>query len=547
MQTKQITYILTTVIIITTLVTSVLAIYCNTATSKITDIESILNTQSNQLDTYDQLFGYQANRIDELKAIITSQNDTLNEYNQTIGNAQQQYIQELSNLSLQLNNELFELTEQTTDLNERFPVQQYDYIIYRHKYTDTEGYTTVAKNGKTGEVEYKSTNTSSVFNYALEIGKRIYVQTGYYSLESDIICYNKQHALIEGEGTTINCNNHKIIINGYSYTYSQNNVICGFIIVNGTVRIENSCKTTITNMNFENCLVGIELANTYLWSECNKIDDVHFIDCTQGIVFRTPTGSSTGSYSSCTVSRCYFNLRDDSIAIDIEPEAQFHESKMQNVRIWIAGYAGQQNNQTGLQISGTIAQSIMDTVVFESFATGNLDDAEVYAVRIDSPYSAGILQPGVTFLGSWTEKIYNPQNTEVQGEGSCVAFKQENISIPVNPLDYPNEPTSINVAPATISAFKALIIVSGNFDQNETITVRFRLGFFDKAVAAGSEIVEKTFTSSSSLWLSDYDLLKLLPSKDVVESVLVDAKVDSPSTDVTVQISIFGTTVWSAM
>jgi hypothetical protein len=166
---------------------------------------------------------------------------------------------------------------------------------------------------------------------------------------------------------------------------------------------------------------------------------------------------------------------------------------------------------------------------------------------IDTDFQTPILQEGITFLGSWTNMIHNPQNSDVQGEGTGVAFKQENISIPVNPQTYVENPTVFKVAPSTISSFKAQVAVSGSFSQNENITVRFRLGFFDKDTGAGSGMVEKTFSASGSLWLSEDDLLVLYPYRDIVQSVLIDAKVDSSSSDATVHVSIFGTSVWSVI
>ncbi len=437
-----------------------------------------------------------------------------------------------------------EMAGQITDLDTRLSIQQYDYVIY--SFGDI-GSVYAVKNGQTGRVDFNSTDAALVFNYALERGRNVYVKAGYYALYSDVVCRDKKNAVLDGEGATLFCNGHKIIISGFSYESSQNSRISGFVIFNGTVRIENSCKVTVTGMKFVSCLVGLELANTFAWSECNKIDDVHFIECTQGIVFRANTSLATGSYGNTVISRCYFNLRDNSIAITIEPTAEFTDSQMLNVRIWIGGYSGQQYNQTGLQVGGSMYQSVMEGVVFESFARGNLSDAAIYAVKIDTSYQTPILQPGITFLGYWTKLIYNPGNSEIQGEGAGVVFKRENVNVSVDALDYVNGPAVVDVAPATITSFKVLVVVDGGFSQNENVTVRFRLGFFDKDVAAGSEVVEKTFNCSSSVWLSDYDLLRLLPSKDLVRAILVDAKVDSASTDVVVRVSVFGTSTWSAM
>ncbi|MCW4009841.1 MAG: hypothetical protein NWF05_04390 [Candidatus Bathyarchaeota archaeon] len=596
MKTRQYISVVILVIILFSALTASLAFSFNATSIKIAGLESSLDSQDSQLDLFNELLSNQDAQLDKLNQTLAAQNNTLNEYNQTISGLQQQQNQDLTNLTAQIadsNNQIIDsqnrllaeynqtlsslqqqrnqdlanltgqidayssdlsgqigeyssvLNSQIADLESRLPVQQYDYIIYSSPGND-DFY--VAQNGQTGEVDFNSTDAAQVINSALENGNSVFVKSGIYILGSDVICYNKKNLMLDGEGATLKCTHHKIIIRGSTYLASQNNRVSGFIVANGGVRIENSARTTITNMIFESCEVGVELVNTNTWSECTKIDDSHFITCTEGIAFRTPSPGATGSYGNAAISRCYFNLRDNSIAITVERGAEFTDGQMQNVRIWICGYSAQQYNQTGLKISGSLFQTVMEGVVFESFAYGNLSDSEVYAVYIDTNYQTPILQAGITFLGPWTNIIYNPTNSEVQGEGLGVAFKQENITIPVSASsNYLNEPTVIQVAPSTITNFKALLMVNGDFSQNETITVRFRLGFVDKDVAAGSGIVEKTFTSSSSLWLSDDDLLRLMPLKDMVRSILVDAKVDSDSADATVQVSVFGVTTWSAM
>jgi hypothetical protein len=92
--------------------------------------------------------------------------------------------------------------------------------------------------------------------------------------------------------------------------------------------------------------------------------------------------------------------------------------------------------------------------------------------------------------------------------------------------------------PLTITSFKPRIQVQGSFANGETVTVRFRLEFVDNVISGS---VEKSFSNSTTLWLSDDDILKLLPSQSVIWSILVDAKASSASTDAVVQISIYGT------
>jgi hypothetical protein len=78
----------------------------------------------------------------------------------------------------------------------------------------------------------------------------------------------------------------------------------------------------------------------------------------------------------------------------------------------------------------------------------------------------------------------------------------------------------------------------GSFSSNETVTVRVRIEFVDNII---SDPVVRTLTNSSSVWLSDDDMMQLFPSQDIVWGILVDAKSSSASTDAVVTVSGYGT------
>ena len=118
-------------------------------------------------------------------------------------------------------------------------------------------------------------------------------------------------------------------------------------------------------------------------------------------------------------------------------------------------------------------------------------------------------------------------------------FKQENLPVPIGLNSQYGAAETVQIRPLTIASFKPKIQVQGSFIHNETVTVRLRLEFVDNAVSGS---VEKSFTNSSALWLDDDDMLKLFPSESVIWAILVDARVNSASTDATVQFSIYGIT-----
>lgn len=401
----------------------------------------------------------------------------------------------------------------------------YDYVVFQ----DGEVYK--AKNQASGNVDFTSSDAAGVLNGALSEGNTIYIKSGSYALGSDINMYNKKNAKIVGDDASIVGNGKKLIIKGDNYTTSQNNFVSGLTVINGTVIIENSFRTTVSNMRFLDCSTALELANSETWTEGTKIEDSHFINSTKAIVFKTPTGNSTGSYASSEIRRCFFNLLDDSVGIVVERLAELSDSQLQDVRMWM-GENGFTSNQTGLLLNGSMHQTLLSGVVFESFADYS---TELYAISLGE---TSITTPNlavVSFLGNWTAKVYNPFGKWISGTDAV--FKQENLNIPVGLKGQYGATQEFQRRPSTISSFKPKIQVQGSFASNETITVRIRLEFVDNII---SESVVRTFSNSTTVWLSDNDMLRLLPSQSIIWAILIDARADSTSTDATVQISLYG-------
>ena len=263
----------------------------------------------------------------------------------------------------------------------------YDFVV------SPDGINYNLKNMLTGSSTLVSSGASSAINIAFTHGNSVYLNPGTYTLNQDIPISNILNAQIAGNDAAIIGNGHKIIISGDNFTSSEYSTISGLTIINGTIRIENSFGTTISNMIFENTTTGIELANTRSWSENTKIEDCHFINATEGIAFRTPVGTATGSYDSSQIDRCFFNLRDNSVGINIEPLAEFSDSQIEDVRMWM-GEDGV-TNQTGLLLDGTMYQSLLLGVVFESFTD---QPNNMFAIDIGkSANTTPILDGGVSF------------------------------------------------------------------------------------------------------------------------------------------------------
>ncbi len=404
-------------------------------------------------------------------------------------------------------------------------VTPYEFVISKN------GNSYQLKNTVSGSTT-ESDSASSALNSAFTQGNSVYLNAGTYTLNQDVLIANKTNAKLIGNEATIIGNDKKIIISGGTYTDSMHNSISGLTIINGTVRIENSFGTTISSMIFENTSIGIELANTRSWSENTQIENCYFINATEGIAFRTPLANATGSYASTEINRSFFNLRDDSIGINVEPLAELSDSQIQDVRIWTGqdGHA----NQTGLLLDGTMHQSLLIGVVFESFT---VTPNTMYAIDIgQTANTAPIMNGGVSFLGNWTAMVHNPKGVWISGVGS--AFERQGINVPVGLNGQYGSNVTIETLPLKIFNFVPKISATGTFAPNEIIIVRIRIAYVDNFVSNG---VIKTFNSTSAVWLNNDDMMQLYPSQDVIWGIIIDAQSSSSSTNTTVTVSGYGT------
>jgi len=408
-------------------------------------------------------------------------------------------------------------------------VVNYDFVLSQ------DGVIYKLRNMLTGYVTQQQESASSALNEALSEGKSVYLNTGTYTLKEDVEIINKLNAKLVSDGATINGNGHKIIVYGDNYTTSQYGFISGLTIINATIRVENSFATTITNTKFVNCSTGVEFINTHTWSEYNQIKDCQFFNDSEGIAFRTPIYSSyvnaTGSYASSQIERCSFNIQDNGVGINVEHLAEFSDSQLQTVRFWMG--EGGSNNQTALRVDGSMYQTLLFGVVFESFTP---DTNDIFAIDLGETCNpAPVLDGGVSFLGNWTARVHNPFGVWVSGVGSVF---ERSVTIPVGINGQFGENKSIECRPLTIFSFKPKIDVSGSFSHNETVTVRVRIEYIDNVVSSS---VSRTFTSNSVVWLTDDEMMRLLPSQSIMWAILVDAKVNVGSSDASVKVSGYGT------
>jgi len=408
----------------------------------------------------------------------------------------------------------------------------YDFVLSK-----SSGDNYKLKNMLTGEVaEFSSVSLALASGF--ERGKSVYFNLGTYELSEDLYITNKVGAKFVGDGAVIYGNGHRIVFYGDDYTFSQYGFISGLTLINCTLRVENSFATVITNMRFINSSTGIEFINTNTWSEYIKVESCQFINNTEGIAFRTPIngtqignalGVATGSYASSIVERCYFNIPDFSVGINVEYLAEFSDSQIQNVHFWM-GEQGQRSNQTALRVDGSMCQTLLFGVVFESFTS---DPIYMFAVDIDRNCDPAPTLSNVSFLGNWTARVHNPFAVWLSGSG--VVFKQE-TTVPIGRGVF-GKPQTIECQPLTINSFKPKIEVAGSFSNNEIITVRIQIKYIDNTIST----ITRSYTNPSTTWITDEELAHIFATQNIIWAIQIDAQVDSTTTDATVKVSGYGT------
>jgi len=408
--------------------------------------------------------------------------------------------------------------------------EDYDYIIYLDA-----AKTVVVKNGATGRIAFSGWNFSQIMSYLLRNDSlKIFVKKADYNISNSISCKNLKGVKIISDGARLNLNGGSLIIKGDFWENSQHNSIEGLTIINGSIILENSFMTTIKDCTFINAEEGIVLSNTNGWTECTKIEDCYFENIRRSIVFKTPSENGTPSYANTEIRRCYFKLiRENSIGMHVEQFSDFNEGLIQNVRMWMG--EASERNQTGILVEGSMLNTVIQNVVFESFANS---PQNVYGIALGSNCDPPIFGQGLVFCGNLTCSIYNPYGKWLYGSGG--SFKLENVTISLglkNVYGAFHEIGSVPHLYFAIGSLNVRVQVEGNFSAEETIYVRFKFRFIDGSFSKQLEI---SFSDAGILWLSQDYWLDIWPSRTIISSLVVDAKTTASASNVTVAISVYG-------
>lgn len=411
-------------------------------------------------------------------------------------------------------------------------IESYDYIIYLN------GREVIVKNGTTGLVELTELDLSKILNSLLRRdGLNILIKAGEYNVSDNILVYNLKGVRIIGDGsnsTKLNMNGRSLIIKGESWEKSINNHVEGLKIYNGNIIIENSFKTVIKNCFFVNSDTGVILTNTNGWTECTLIEECYFVNVYRGIVFKTPVNNGTRSYANTEIRRCFFELmREGAIAIYVERGADFNEGIMLNVRIWMGKPA--EKDQTGIVIEGSMLNTVLCNVVFESFAKIPVN---IYGIRVGEYSDPPIIGSGVVFCGNLTGRIYNPYGKWLYGSGG--SFKVENIEVPLGTWNRFGSTVELGSLPhlsLAVCTLNVKVQIEGNFLEYEEVQVRLRFKFIDDSF---SDQLILSFTSPQTVWVGRDDWLKIWPTRHIISALIVDARTNAHASNVIVKVSAYG-------
>lgn len=407
-------------------------------------------------------------------------------------------------------------------------VEGYDYIVYADEINIK------VKNGATGQVDFTGEELSQVLSFILNDGLKIFIKAAEYNVSSNIQLQNLTGVKIVSNGARLNLNGNSFIVAGEHWEDSKHNSIEGLTMVNGGIFVENSFMTTIKDCVFINSQEGVVLSNTNGWTECTVIEHIYFINATRGIVFKTPVDNGTRSYANTEIKQCYFELRSEgAIGIHVESRADFNEGIIQNARFWMGGV--DERNQTGIYIEGSMLNTLLQDVVFESFANF---PQNICGIVVTENCDPPVLGHGVVFCGNLTESISNPHGKWIYGAGG--SFKAINVSVPVGLDNTYGEAQEIGVIPhlaLAISSLNVKVQVDGAFSEGEIINVRLKLKFIDNNFSKQMEI---SFNEAKTIWLDNEALLDIWPTRHIVTSLVVDAKSTAKASNVTVKVSVYG-------
>ena len=208
------------------------------------------------------------------------------------------------------------------------------------------------------------------------------------------------------------------------------------------------------------------------------------------------------------------SCNNDGIALDADPCIP---ASVTVVGGWITG-----NKGVGIRVQQSVDMVNCPDVARRRFAT-------IYSTTVENNMVKDI-DVG-TIVGKY--RIVDVDGT--YGVLRSDMFKQTGVKISVGTRNIYGSSTSIRSPSGVIKWFRTRINISG-ISPGEIITVRIRAVYAYGTVAD----LEKSFTSSGSYWLTDDDILALVPGNGFIAALEFYAKTNLSSTSATVTVDIYG-------
>jgi hypothetical protein len=399
-----------------------------------------------------------------------------------------------------------------------------------------------ARRNSTGEiVATQASDTGALLNSVhslLSNGDVIEFETNSYSGTTNYTNTDRQRIHYIGNGSQIS--GFKFVFSGTDWLTVRGWCTFRDFYFNGTgaasttgVSISDSFAPT-----FEHCLFGymdtaVEIGCATNFAELVKFSNCHFFDIRKGIVFKTPTGTGTGSYINSVLDHVTFNSATANQTgnytyIEVQDNAIVNEGKWTNMRLWFAdtGHTG-----VGVDLSGDATRCQFVKPVFENFGgvTGTI------GIRYNSGADAGfhfVGRPIFIGSGTWTAKFSNASTKWTLGS---VSAYRESGSVTVGTSGaYSSTTTNNNVA--DFAGLPTIYhTIGGTMLPNEIITVECKITTI-AADGTNSYTIEKAYTRTGTYLLSIADYISLTTNNHfyIMQDMQTRAKTSLGSTSATV-------------
>jgi hypothetical protein len=365
-------------------------------------------------------------------------------------------------------------------------------------------------------------------------GDSIFVENRIYTLTSDITITDKK-LVVYTDGATLA--DKKLIIRESTTDLkrSEHSIIKGFTFsgADGGAEVDNVFLPTFEDCLFYRNNAGLTVKSSVTWTEMLQLQSVLFRDCVKGLVFKTPTGSGTGSYANSRLDTVGFS-NETNIGtythVEVEAGTFVHEGLWTNLRYWHGT-----DNGISINVLGDMTRTKLFYPVFENFIVSpSSTQGIVYGAAAGSPFIVGAIWLGT---GAWTNKISNTHGRYILGLGQTYS---QNVSVPIGLSGVYGAWTTVlkTYDFALISIPRIIAVAAGSFAGGDSVQLNCRFVYVDGTTAA-TDI--GPWLSGSTATFTDQQLMWMTKDVSFIDHVEFQAKTDKASTAVTMNVYVLGT------